>query len=39
MAFDDADVQIYMVELSEKDLKDDAFERINQAEIPFAPAQ
>lgn len=34
-AFDDADVLIYMVELGEKDLKDDAFfERINQAEIP-----
>ena len=34
-AFDDADVLIYMVELGEKDLKDEAFfERINNAKIP-----
>ncbi len=34
-AFEDADILIYMVEIGEKDLKDEAFfKRINNAEIP-----
>ena len=34
-AFEDADILIYMVEIGEKDLKDEAFfKRINHAEIP-----